>query len=288
MSRPVGGVLSTGPLRGSGWVAIHLCGPPGSVDGRDALSTLGLAPDGVCRAARVAPDAGALLPHRFTLTCAPDSEVGAIGGLFSVALSCGSPRLAASQHPSLRSPDLPQRHPVGAVPRPPGRLTVVHSLLGRSAGWQRGIGFRRIDGRGLLAATGYPAGSDLPESRVDCADWGLHRTAGRTSTTPIMETHSSASAAARTPAADTGRESRRDASLAWQDRGACRGLDAVIFYPDPEDEVGTERALAVCSGCQVSEACLEHALTWREHTGIWGGATERDRRRILRRRRRSA
>ncbi|MDP6976697.1 MAG: WhiB family transcriptional regulator [Acidimicrobiales bacterium] len=103
-----------------------------------------------------------------------------------------------------------------------------------------------------------------------------------------METHSSASAAARTPAADTGRESRRDTSLAWQDRGACRGLDAVIFYPDPEDEVGTERALAVCSGCQVSEACLEHALTWREHTGIWGGATERDRRRILRRRRRSA
>ena len=162
MSRPVGGVLSTGPLRGSGWVAIHLCGPPGSVDGRDALSTLGLAPDGVCRAARVAPDAGALLPHRFTLTCAPDTEVGAIGGLFSVALSCGSPRLAASQHPSLRSPDLPQRHPVGAMPRPPGRLTVVHSLLERSAGWQRGIGFRRIDGGGRLAATGARQG---PTSR---------------------------------------------------------------------------------------------------------------------------
>jgi hypothetical protein len=34
-----------------------------------------------------------------------------IGGLFSVALSCGSPRLAVSQHPALRSPDLP---------RPPG------------------------------------------------------------------------------------------------------------------------------------------------------------------------
>src|SRR6516164_7672065 len=31
-----------------------------------------------------------------------------IGGLFSVALSCGSPRLAASQHPALRSPDFPR------------------------------------------------------------------------------------------------------------------------------------------------------------------------------------
>ena len=48
----------------------------------------------------------------------------AIGGLFSVALSCGSPRLAASQHPSLWSPDLPQRNPLGgdaAVTRPAHR-----------------------------------------------------------------------------------------------------------------------------------------------------------------------
>jgi len=71
VSRPVGGVLSTGPLRGSGWVTIHLCGLPGSVHGRVALSLFGLAPDGVCLADRVAPAAGALLPHRFTLTCAP-------------------------------------------------------------------------------------------------------------------------------------------------------------------------------------------------------------------------
>jgi len=32
----------------------------------------------------------------------------AIGGLFSVALSCGSPRLAVNQHPALWSPDLPR------------------------------------------------------------------------------------------------------------------------------------------------------------------------------------
>ena len=53
----------------------------------------------------------------------------AIGGLLSVALSCGSPRLAVSQHPALRSPDLPRHDPATrSVPRPPGRLTVTASL----------------------------------------------------------------------------------------------------------------------------------------------------------------
>jgi hypothetical protein len=45
-----------------------------------------------------------------------------IGGLFSVALSCGSPRLAVSQHPALWSPDLPQQAPplhAMLLPRPP-------------------------------------------------------------------------------------------------------------------------------------------------------------------------
>src|SRR5437016_7663671 len=106
VSRPVGGVLSTGRLPGSGWVAIHLCGLPGDI-GRASRPTFGLAPGGVCRAVRVTPGAGALLPHRFTLTCAAPGGA-AIGGLFSVALSCGSPRLAVSQHLALRSPDLPR------------------------------------------------------------------------------------------------------------------------------------------------------------------------------------
>src|SRR6185437_12275674 len=55
------------PLRD--WVAIHLCGPPGDID-RAGRPLFGLAPGGVCRAVRVTPGAGALLPHRFTLTCA--------------------------------------------------------------------------------------------------------------------------------------------------------------------------------------------------------------------------
>jgi WhiB family redox-sensing transcriptional regulator len=68
--------------------------------------------------------------------------------------------------------------------------------------------------------------------------------------------------------------------------GACRGLDATIFYTD--DDAEAEVAKAVCLECHVRETCLEYALARREKIGIWGGATERERRRILRQRRRSA
>ncbi|MDH4170086.1 MAG: WhiB family transcriptional regulator [Acidimicrobiia bacterium] len=72
----------------------------------------------------------------------------------------------------------------------------------------------------------------------------------------------------------------------WQDQAACRGVATSLFFPDPDDE--TTAAQQVCSGCQVQDACLEHALGTREHQGVWGGATERDRRRIIRHRRQSA
>ena len=138
--------------RRSAWVAIHLRGLPGDaaseeVAGGQPVPTLGLAPGGVCRAVRVTPDAGALLPHRFTLTCVRAGLPGrTIGGLFSVALSCGSPRLASRQHPALWSPDLPRRRPrrSGSTPRPPGRLTVSPSMprfTGRRPGrWLGGPG----------------------------------------------------------------------------------------------------------------------------------------------------
>jgi len=71
----------------------------------------------------------------------------------------------------------------------------------------------------------------------------------------------------------------------WYLRGACRGLESSIFYPDPAVEAEEARALDVCAGCEVRSECLDHALARRESTGIWGGTTERDRRRILRGRR---
>lgn len=72
----------------------------------------------------------------------------------------------------------------------------------------------------------------------------------------------------------------------WLDRGACRGLDPQIFYPDEDDDA--MEAKSVCGECAVKAMCLEYALTFREKDGVWGGATERERRRIIRQRRRSA
>ena len=72
----------------------------------------------------------------------------------------------------------------------------------------------------------------------------------------------------------------------WRDKGACRGIDPDIFYP-PEDD-SAEEAKAVCEVCVVRQACLEHALSNREKEGVWGGATERERRRLIRQRRRTA
>ncbi|HVC14726.1 MAG TPA: WhiB family transcriptional regulator [Acidimicrobiales bacterium] len=74
----------------------------------------------------------------------------------------------------------------------------------------------------------------------------------------------------------------------WRKRAACRGIDVEIFFPETDEDADVEAAKAVCEGCPVRQACLEHALAHREREGVWGGATERERRRILRQRRKSA
>ena len=74
----------------------------------------------------------------------------------------------------------------------------------------------------------------------------------------------------------------------WRKQAACRGLDVEAFYPVTEDEADAAEAKAVCDICPVRQACLEHALANREREGIWGGTTERERRRIVRQRRKSA
>jgi len=79
--------------------------------GRAALERAlsGLAPGGVYLAFPVTREAGGLLHHRFTLTCfVPLSNRREAGGLFSVALACGLPRVGVTHHPALRSPDVPR------------------------------------------------------------------------------------------------------------------------------------------------------------------------------------
>ena len=75
-------------------------------------------------------------------------------------------------------------------------------------------------------------------------------------------------------------------NLSWRSKAACLGLEAVTFFPETDEEA--EQAKAVCAVCPVQEACLEHALVRREKEGGWGGCTERERRRIIRQRRRTA
>ena len=74
----------------------------------------------------------------------------------------------------------------------------------------------------------------------------------------------------------------------WRTRAACTGIDSDLFYPTSEDEAEADEAKAICAVCPVSTACLEHALAFREKEGIWGGTTERERRRIHRQRRKTA
>ncbi|HEY6531627.1 MAG TPA: WhiB family transcriptional regulator [Acidimicrobiales bacterium] len=76
--------------------------------------------------------------------------------------------------------------------------------------------------------------------------------------------------------------------LPWSSKAACQGLAPDIFYPSSDDDLEAEPAKVVCRACPVREACLEHALMVREKDGVWGGATERERRRMIRQRRRTA
>jgi WhiB family redox-sensing transcriptional regulator len=68
-------------------------------------------------------------------------------------------------------------------------------------------------------------------------------------------------------------------------QGRCHELDPAIFFPS--DGIGVLAAQRICSECSVKDACLEYALTDPVDHGVWGGASERERRRILRQRRSS-
>src|SRR3954464_2158277 len=74
----------------------------------------------------------------------------------------------------------------------------------------------------------------------------------------------------------------------WRQYARCLGADPEIFYPPTESDDGSLEAKAVCAVCPVREPCLEHAITHREKQGVWGGLDERERRRLVRQRRKTA
>ncbi|MGD1011655.1 MAG: WhiB family transcriptional regulator [Acidimicrobiales bacterium] len=66
----------------------------------------------------------------------------------------------------------------------------------------------------------------------------------------------------------------------WQCRANCMGVDPELFFP--ERGASTREAKEVCRGCVVREDCLEFAIANGEKFGIWGGMSERERRRVRR------
>ena len=68
----------------------------------------------------------------------------------------------------------------------------------------------------------------------------------------------------------------------WQERANCLGVDPDLFFP--ERGASTREAKSVCRSCEVRVDCLEYALDHGEKFGIWGGLSERERRRLRRRR----
>jgi WhiB family redox-sensing transcriptional regulator len=79
----------------------------------------------------------------------------------------------------------------------------------------------------------------------------------------------------------------------WKEKAACSGMDPAIFFGGTIDDGGEvvrrphvasyeRQAKLVCEGCPVRMECLWFAISGREGFGIWGGATERERRRIVR------
>ena len=69
----------------------------------------------------------------------------------------------------------------------------------------------------------------------------------------------------------------------WMAEGNCAQEKPTVFFPS--DGVGVEVARRICATCPVKEPCLEYALQQRIDHGVWGGCSERERRRILKRRR---
>jgi len=66
----------------------------------------------------------------------------------------------------------------------------------------------------------------------------------------------------------------------WMARGRCREMDPSVFFPS--DGIGVQIARRVCEECPEKAPCLEYALANRVDHGVWGGTSERERRRILR------
>jgi WhiB family transcriptional regulator, redox-sensing transcriptional regulator len=68
--------------------------------------------------------------------------------------------------------------------------------------------------------------------------------------------------------------------IEWQDQAACNGLDVNDFFPEKGES--PKDAKRICGRCPVRRQCLAYALDLGERFGIYGGTSERERRRLKR------
>ncbi|MGN6089035.1 MAG: WhiB family transcriptional regulator [Actinomycetes bacterium] len=72
----------------------------------------------------------------------------------------------------------------------------------------------------------------------------------------------------------------------WRHLGLCTQEDPELFFPvgtGPEAIEQTRRAKAICDRCPVREPCLDYAIATRQQNGVWGGQSEEELRRLIRR-----
>ena len=232
-------------------VTRRLLRPTRGLAGGQPIPLLGLAPGGVCRAAGSPP---ALVRSYRTVSPLPVRRptTGAIGGLFSVALSCGSPRLGVTQHPALWSPDVPRPgHLAGPGRGRSGQLVTVTILAAPAGPCCRRPSTRR-SARPIVGGTagGRLAGPGREEPHGKGVTHGIDDHVERSG--PLQ-----------------GRGPRGLLSRGRRGRGS--------LPPKPS------ATSALCVRSASSTPCTD-----REKIGVWGGYTAGERRRLVRQRRRSA
>ena len=123
----------------------------------------------------------------------------------------------------------------------------------------------------------HRAGLDNVTSRRDLRPWPE---ANRRPDSQVLEAQKQQGAPGLAPwdvrATGPGRLQCREGRMSWQDRAACRGMDAPLFFgpdnePRPEREIREAKAKAVCQLCPVRVQCLDYALRNSIRHGIWGG-----------------
>lgn len=66
----------------------------------------------------------------------------------------------------------------------------------------------------------------------------------------------------------------------WSDEALCLRARPGLFFSLEDEDI--EEALSICDECKVRAACLSFAVSHGERFGVWGGTTERQRRRMIR------